>query len=482
MVNIKNNARKGFTLIELLVVIGILAILVLAVIFFVNPAQLESQGRDSNRISDLNTLDQDVALYHETVPAGSLGSSSVVYISIPDPAATTTAGDQCQGLSLRPLSGGWVYQCAASSTYLKADGTGWLPINFSLVGKNLISKLPVDPLNTTTSCDFYSYTTSGKNYEITGRMESQKNVPVTTNDGGQYADLYEAGSSLSLLNTDVGGGLIWSVSTSQNALQTFSGCSGQYLSQITGNGPSTLSAPYGVAIASDGNIYVLNFNNSYVDIFNAAGNFISQFGAAGSGNGQFTNTYGGIAINPLTDNVYIADAGADRVEIFNASGTYLSQFGTLGTGSAQLDGPDGIAINPLNGNVDVADYYNERVQVWNASGTYLWQIGESGNGYASGTLGNAIGVATDPVGDVYVTSACPVNRVDEFSATGTFLSRFGSGGTGDGEFGCPHGIAIGPDGKIYVADKGNNRVEIFDSQENYLFQFPQTNPTFLTVQ
>ena len=100
------NRRRAFTLIELLVVIAIIAVLAVVVVLVLNPPELLRQSRDSNRLSDMSLLNSAVSIYSSdqgTASSFTLGSSSVIYVSIPDPAATTTAGDRCQGLSLITL-------------------------------------------------------------------------------------------------------------------------------------------------------------------------------------------------------------------------------------------------------------------------------------------------------------------------------------------------------------------------------------------
>lgn len=109
-------SQKAFTLIELLIVIAIIAILAVVVIFTLNPPQLLMQSRDANRISDMSTLNSALGFY--LAQGGiALGNSNTVYVSIPDSTATSTAGDQCQGLGLPALPSTYTYQCAASSTY-----------------------------------------------------------------------------------------------------------------------------------------------------------------------------------------------------------------------------------------------------------------------------------------------------------------------------------------------------------------------------
>jgi prepilin-type N-terminal cleavage/methylation domain-containing protein len=155
--------RKAFTLIELLVVIAVLAVLAVVVVLTLNPAGLFPEFRDSSRVSDMATLNSAISDFSADVfTTNALGSANTVYVSIPDPTATTTAGDQCQGLGLLTLPAGYTYQCAASSTYRLTNGTGWIPINFSNATFGTpFSKLPTDPTNTSSSRLYYTYETNG---------------------------------------------------------------------------------------------------------------------------------------------------------------------------------------------------------------------------------------------------------------------------------------------------------------------------------
>jgi competence protein ComGC len=74
--------RDGFTLIDLLIIIAVIAVLSIVVLFIINPGEQLAQARDANRLSDLSILNNVINLYQST--GLSLGSSSVVYVSIPD--------------------------------------------------------------------------------------------------------------------------------------------------------------------------------------------------------------------------------------------------------------------------------------------------------------------------------------------------------------------------------------------------------------
>jgi prepilin-type N-terminal cleavage/methylation domain-containing protein len=205
--------RSGFTLIELLIVIAIIAILAVVVVLTLNPGQLILQARDSTRVSDLASLQDAIGLYITDAAVNgtvSLGSVNTVYVSIPDPTATSTAGDQCQGLGLLSLPTGYAYHCAATSTFRMNDSTGWMPINFkSMSTGGSLGQLPIDPVNSSSSRTYETYTTDGIHYEVTAALESQKyqlggSGDVISGDGGTLASVYEKGSKLGLEPLDYG--------------------------------------------------------------------------------------------------------------------------------------------------------------------------------------------------------------------------------------------------------------------------------------
>lgn len=200
--------KKGFTLIELVVVITIIGILSLIVVLVINPFVLLQQSRDAKRLSDLKAINGAIDFFHGNGGL-SLGSSSVVYISIPDPVATSSAGDQCQGITgLMSLPGSYAYHCASTSTYRNTDGTGWIPINFnSIPAGNPLNVLPVDPKNTTSGGYYYAYATANGQWDLTESMEAPQDQSGGSNDqvstdGGDLPLLHEVGTNFSLEPVD----------------------------------------------------------------------------------------------------------------------------------------------------------------------------------------------------------------------------------------------------------------------------------------
>jgi hypothetical protein len=106
----------------------------------------------------------------------------------------------------------------------------------------------------------------------------------------------------------------------------------------------------------------------------------------------------------------------------------------------------------------VADTANGRVQKFNSNGTFLTKWGSHGAG--NGQFDGPRDVAVDSLGNVYVTDLVN-NRVQRFSSTGTFLGKWGTPGSGPGQFNQPFGITTDPQRDVYVTDYANPRVQVF---------------------
>ena len=176
------NLKKGFTLVELLIVIAILAILAVAVVLVLNPAQLLKQGRDATRVSDMAAINNAIALYLTDVASPSLGAAGCYQTFL---TATTTA----------PFTTPTCSYVASTDV----AGTGWVKVNFGSVSAGSpISKLPVDPANTTSY--MYVYGTDGNlNYKLATVLESTKYAPQMLTDGGgntSSAGWYEVGNKM----------------------------------------------------------------------------------------------------------------------------------------------------------------------------------------------------------------------------------------------------------------------------------------------
>ena len=228
-----------------------------------------------------------------------------------------------------------------------------------------------------------------------------------------------------------------------------------------GSSAGAVVAPSGVAVnRTTGDIYVCDGfserTSGIVQKFNASGVFQLAWGTAGSGNGQFLNGAGGVAVDSA-GNVYVTDLGNHRVEKFTSSGSFIMSWGGSGAGNGQFSGPEGIAIDATD-NIYIADTGNHRIQKFNTSGTFVTKWGTNGTG--DGQFDTPWGVSVDGLGDVYVADTNN-NRIQKFSATGMFVSSCGISGTGNGEFSGPQDVGANSTGQYYVADTGNDRVQKF---------------------
>ena len=183
--------QKSFTLIELLIVIGILAILVAAVVVTLNPAQLLAQARDSKRQQDLSALNQALNTITALDQSLFMGTSSIVYTSLPD--STTT----CANWNLPSLPSGWQYHCAPTTTLQNTDGTGWIPVNFKTTGVVSLASLPLDPINTSSTGLYYTYV-SGGSFELNGILESTKYRSNTSLSKPNFPGVLSYGSNQAL--------------------------------------------------------------------------------------------------------------------------------------------------------------------------------------------------------------------------------------------------------------------------------------------
>jgi YD repeat-containing protein len=234
---------------------------------------------------------------------------------------------------------------------------------------------------------------------------------------------------------------------------------------VIGASNGQLKAPAGVAVNSNGDLWVVDKGNNRIQKFNAKGEYLTKFGSAGSGNGQF-NRPAAVAVDSK-DNIWVADANNNRIQKFNAKGEYLTKFGSAGSGNGQFSTPEGLAIDAEN-NVWVGDTLNGRLQKFNESGTFLQVIGSKGSG--KGQLGQPTDLDFDPDGNVWI-SDWEYHRVVGFTANGVFIREFGSLGTGNGQFNRPDSIEVDPLGGIWVGDQNNHRVERFTDDGKYFEQF-----------
>jgi predicted membrane-bound mannosyltransferase/sugar lactone lactonase YvrE len=152
-----------------------------------------------------------------------------------------------------------------------------------------------------------------------------------------------------------------------------------------------------------------------------------------------------------------------------------SFFGQAGTAAGQFSDAHGIALAP-DGSVYVTDTNNSRIEHFSATGQLLTSWGVAGNVNQGSAPGGSFkepwGIAVSPDGSVYVADTWNY-RIQKFSADGSFITMWGTAGQGESPtaFWGPRGIAVDQKGDVYVTDTGNKRVVVFDGNGTYIAEF-----------
>ncbi len=134
-------------------------------------------------------------------------------------------------------------------------------------------------------------------------------------------------------------------------------------------------------------------------------------------------------------------------------------------GSGMFDFPHGLDLDD-EGNVWAADQRGHQVLKFDSEGTLLMAIGERGTAGDPPLLDEPTDVVVAPNGDIFITEghsfADSANRVTKYAGDGTFVMSWGGTGSRAGEFNVPHTIALDSQGRLFVGDRANNRIQIFD--------------------
>jgi len=156
-----------------------------------------------------------------------------------------------------------------------------------------------------------------------------------------------------------------------------------------------VDGPGDIAVAPNGDVYAVE--NSTIQRYTCKGKYLSSFGGAGTGPGQFSSTIAGLAVGP-NGHVYAGDYSGGRVEEFKPAGPSATYVRSLAnSGQAQVQGP--IAVAVTQSAIFVSDNGNERGVQLKPNGSFVRSFANSG----PGKLDNAGPMGSDCRGDVYVS-------------------------------------------------------------------------------
>jgi len=254
-------------------------------------------------------------------------------------------------------------------------------------------------------------------------------------------------------------------------MDRLAGTKPQEMAEIIKTFPFQLIGPYGIAVDSHSLVYVADSKVGAVFVFNTETRDVQLIRNGFEASFRLIN---GLAVDD-DDRLFVSDGALHRVLVFNSKrqGEKVSYEGA-GVITEGLQDPVGLAIDTENRLVYVVDTQQDQVIVYDADSLKLLRrIGTGGKNHWLTTPGDFAlpsGVAVDKEGNVYVTDTLN-NRVEIFDSEGQFLSLFGKHGDGPGYFARPKGIAVDCDGHIWVVDQYQDRVQVFNREGQLLAAF-----------
>lgn len=167
--------------------------------------------------------------------------------------------------------------------------------------------------------------------------------------------------------------------------------------------------------------------------------------------------------------IYVFSRGDHPVTIWDPEGNFISSWGE-GTFSAN---PHGIFIAP-NDNVWLVDRDYHIATEYTPGGKPLRTLGKKlapSPSFQGLPFNMPSGLAIAPDGNIFVSDGYGGHRVHKFSPDGKLLLSWGKQGTGPGEFALLHNIWVDKNNRVFICDRENNRIQIFDSEGNFLEQW-----------
>jgi len=228
--------------------------------------------------------------------------------------------------------------------------------------------------------------------------------------------------------------------------------------------------PYGVAVSTDGLIYITDAGGYCVKVFDQQGTAVNRFGQAGSGGAKF-NYPQGISIDSSGE-LYIVDSNNGRIAIFSPEGKFKASLGEVGGYPEAFYTPKGIF---LGDNIYACNTRNHRLSVFDKKSHQLigsyGDLGDDPGAIQQGSLDyhfrQPTGVAVAADGKIYVVDS-KHGEIKVLANDGKFLFRFGENGSEQGQLNFPEGICLDDEGNVYVCDTRNGRIQKFDPDGKFI--------------
>lgn len=212
----------------------------------------------------------------------------------------------------------------------------------------------------------------------------------------------------------------------------------------------------GVAVNSHGNIFVYTHTGSTnatmggSRVFTHGGSRLFEFAATGAfvreiGQGLYGMDFAHTVRVDPQDNIWIVDEGSNMVIKFNPVGQVLMTMGRK---------PESINVGTPEG-----------------GGGGRGRGGLPGAGAPGDNFNRPTDVAWDRAGNIFVADGHGNSRIAKFDRNGAYIKSWGSKGREPGQFDVPHSLAIDAADNLYVADRNNGRIQVFDDNGNFKTQF-----------
>jgi DNA-binding beta-propeller fold protein YncE len=171
--------------------------------------------------------------------------------------------------------------------------------------------------------------------------------------------------------------------------------------------------------------------------------------------------------------IFVFHRGEHPILVFNRAGEFLRSFG-----DGRITKAHGLRFDS-DGNLWTTDVGSHTVRKFSPHGDLLLTLGREGNaGDAPDQFDQPADVGFGPRGDVYVADGYGNSRVVKYSKDGKFIKTGGSTGSGDGQFHLVHAVVVGADGRVYVGDRENNRIQVFDPDGGFLAKWTECGAPF----